>query len=31
MAQTYQGCCHCRRVTFEVQATLDHVIDVVSS
>ena len=24
--QTYQGSCHCRRVTFEVQAKLDHVV-----
>jgi hypothetical protein len=27
MKQTYQGACHCRRVTFEVQAKLDHVVD----
>jgi len=25
--QTYTGSCHCRRVTFEVRAKLDHVID----
>lgn len=25
--QTYQGSCHCRRVTFEVRANLDHVVD----
>ena len=24
---TYQGCCHCRRVTFEVEAKLGYVID----
>ena len=27
MLQTYQGSCHCRRVTFEVRANLDYVID----
>jgi hypothetical protein len=27
MLQTYQGSCHCRRVTFEVQANLDYVVD----
>jgi hypothetical protein len=27
MLQTYQGSCHCRRVTFEVRANLDHVVD----
>jgi hypothetical protein len=25
--QTYKGSCHCGRVTFEVRARLDHVID----
>lgn len=27
MLQTYQGSCHCRRVTFEVRANLDYVVD----
>jgi hypothetical protein len=27
MSQTYQGSCHCGRVTFELQARLDWVID----
>src|SRR4249920_877422 len=27
MQQTYQGACHCGRVTFELQAKLDYVID----
>jgi len=27
MPQLYQGSCHCGRVTFEVSATLDRVID----
>ena len=27
MLQTHAGACHCGRVTFELQADLDHVID----
>lgn len=27
MHQTYRGACHCGRVTFELQARLDHVMD----
>jgi hypothetical protein len=27
MLQTYQGSCHCGRVTFEVRAKLDYVVD----
>lgn len=27
MLQTYQGSCHCGRVTFEVRARLDYVVD----
>jgi len=27
MMQTYKGSCHCSRVTFEVRANLNHVID----
>ena len=27
MFQTYRGSCHCGRVTFEVRADLNHVID----
>lgn len=27
MPETHQGSCHCRRVTFEVDARLDYVID----
>ncbi len=27
MVQTYQGACHCRRVTFEARAGLDYVVD----
>ena len=27
MLQTYQGSCHCGRVTFEIRARLDHVVD----
>jgi len=27
MLQTHLGSCHCRRVTFEVQANLDYVVD----
>jgi hypothetical protein len=27
MIQTYRGSCHCGRVTFELQATLDYAID----
>ena len=27
MHQTYQGACHCGRVTFELQARLDYVMD----
>ena len=27
MIQTYQGSCHCGRVTFEVRANLEYVVD----
>ncbi|AXQ29979.1 GFA family protein [Solimonas sp. K1W22B-7] len=27
MLQSHQGSCHCGRVTFEMQAQLDHVVD----
>ncbi len=27
MHKTYQGSCHCGRVTFELQARIDHVVD----
>lgn len=27
LLQTYQGSCHCGRVTFELQAKLDYVVD----
>ncbi len=27
MLQSYQGSCHCGRVSFEMQAQLDHVVD----
>lgn len=27
MPQTHQGSCHCRRVTFELRAKLDYVMD----
>jgi hypothetical protein len=27
MQQTYKGSCHCGRVTFELQAKLDYVVD----
>jgi hypothetical protein len=27
MTQTYRGACHCGRVTFEVQADLNYVVD----
>ena len=27
MQRTYQGACHCGRVTFELQAKLDYAID----
>ena len=27
MSKTYQGSCHCRKVTFELKARLDYVMD----
>ena len=27
MSQTYLGSCHCRRITFEVKANIDYVVD----